>query len=245
MLKPLAELYREALEIQRAEYGEVHSEVGHVLNNLAGLLYNLGRYTAAEAMSREALALYRELYPDPHAALGRAYHNLGRDVQAVEQRLAHLKDQRNLLRTRQARAEALSSVARASQPLAAEVGEVFERWETRVMERELEGECAVSDEGDDSRRMSQSDTDPTEAYVRPIQALAPGATVSALIPLPDLSTGAVICSGLGTPLGAIERLLETVASTGGRAFPVAREDADGECALTDFGEVMGAWVAGL
>ena len=79
----------------------------------------------------------------------RVEKQLARDVQAVEQRLSTLKEQRNLLRTRQARAEALSSVARASQPLSTEVGEVFERWETRVMERELEGECAVSDDGDD------------------------------------------------------------------------------------------------
>ena len=103
----------------------------------------------------------------------------------------------------------------------------------------------ASDEGDDSRRMSQSDPDPTEAYVRPIEALAPGATVSALIPVLDPDTGDVPCNNAGTPTWSISRLLETVASTGGRAFPVAREDADGECAPADFGEVMGAWVAGL
>ena len=48
---------------------------------------------------------------------------LARDVQDVDQRLGGLKEQRNLLRTRQARAEALTCVAHASEPTSAEMGE--------------------------------------------------------------------------------------------------------------------------
>ncbi len=98
----------------------------------------------SKAASRRAARLAERV-----AEHDRVEKQLGRDVQAVEQRLGHLKEQRNLLRTRQSRAEALTQVAEASQPLGPEVGELFERWETRVMERELESQCSVDEGVDD------------------------------------------------------------------------------------------------
>lgn len=136
----------EALREQLAEAQEATATWRERARRIAGededsAVECLRRSKAAE---RRAARLARRA-----AEHDRVEGQLARDVQAVDQRLGGLKEQRNLLRTRQARAEALSSVARANQPLGAEVGEVFERWETRVTERELEGECAVSDEADE------------------------------------------------------------------------------------------------
>lgn len=73
----------------------------------------------------------------------RAEKQLAQDVQAVDERLSQLKEKRNLLRTRQSRAEALSQVRGVGASVAEDIGELFDRWETRVTERELEGECAL------------------------------------------------------------------------------------------------------
>ncbi|MGH0032908.1 MAG: PspA/IM30 family protein [Myxococcota bacterium] len=72
----------------------------------------------------------------------RVEQQLARDVAAVEDRLSRLEAQRNLLATRQSRAEALGTV-RDAQPCGAEVDDVFGRWETRVAEREFEGSCVT------------------------------------------------------------------------------------------------------
>jgi phage shock protein A len=86
--------------------------------------------------AREAVELTRRL-----AEHERIEQQLARDVAAVEERLSRLEEQRNLLATRQSRAEALGSVREAHEPCGAPVEEVFGRWETRVAEREFEGGC--------------------------------------------------------------------------------------------------------
>jgi phage shock protein A len=69
---------------------------------------------------------------------------LAQDVARVEERLGELRERHNLLRTRQSRAEALAAVRGAGEPLGADLGGLFERWETQVTEREFEGECSAS-----------------------------------------------------------------------------------------------------
>lgn len=86
--------------------------------------------------AREAAELERRL-----AEHDRIEQQLARDVAAVEERLSRLEEQRNLLATRQSRAEALGTVREAQSPCGVEVDEVFGRWETRVAEREFEGGC--------------------------------------------------------------------------------------------------------
>lgn len=85
---------------------------------------------------REAQELERRI-----AEHERIEKQLALDVAAVEERLSRLEEQRNLLSTRESRAEALGSVRDADAPGGVDVGEVFGRWEIRVAERELEGGC--------------------------------------------------------------------------------------------------------
>jgi phage shock protein A len=66
---------------------------------------------------------------------------LAADVAKIDERLTVLEEQRNVLVTRQSRAEALSSVRDAHEPIGADPDEIFGRWETRVAEREYEGGC--------------------------------------------------------------------------------------------------------
>ena len=66
---------------------------------------------------------------------------LRRDVALVEEKLAALREKRNVLRTRQSRAEALQGT-RAAEISGDEVlGDLFDRWDTRITELELDGDC--------------------------------------------------------------------------------------------------------
>jgi phage shock protein A len=69
---------------------------------------------------------------------------LKRDVQTLERRLVELRQQRNTMRTRQSRAEAYSVVAGSGDAENGEIGEIFERWETRVAESEVASGCLVA-----------------------------------------------------------------------------------------------------
>jgi len=75
---------------------------------------------------------------------------LKRDIQTLEQRLVELRQQRNTMRTRQSRAEAFSLVQGSGDVENAEIGAIFERWETRVAETEVESGCLVATLGMDS-----------------------------------------------------------------------------------------------
>ena len=88
----------------------------------------------ARTTARRAAELERRV--DEH---DRVEQQLGHDVEAIQERLSKLEEQRNLLRTRQSRAEALCHV-RTADP-GAETGALFDRWETRVLEREFESDC--------------------------------------------------------------------------------------------------------
>jgi phage shock protein A len=74
----------------------------------------------------------------------RIEQQLKRDVQTLERRLLDLRQQRNTMRTRQSRAEAFS-VAQGTDALdAGEIGQIFERWETRVAETEVASGCLIA-----------------------------------------------------------------------------------------------------
>ncbi len=74
----------------------------------------------------------------------RIEQQLKRDVQTLERRLLELRQQRNTMRTRQSRAEAFS-VAQGNGDLQdGEIGQIFERWETRVAETEVASGCLVA-----------------------------------------------------------------------------------------------------
>ena len=69
----------------------------------------------------------------------RIERQLQRDVRTLEQRLVEVQKQRNLLRTRETRAEALTIVQSHTDPCNGEIGAIFERWELCVAESEVHG----------------------------------------------------------------------------------------------------------
>lgn len=67
----------------------------------------------------------------------RVEEQLKRDVLTLETRMVELRQQRNTMRTRQSRAEALVIVQGNGSANSGEIGDIFERWEERVSEREV------------------------------------------------------------------------------------------------------------
>jgi len=72
----------------------------------------------------------------------RAEQRLRRDVATIEQRLDVVREQRNTMRTRQTRAEALALLRSAQGETGYEVEQVLERWDARVTETEIVAGCA-------------------------------------------------------------------------------------------------------
>jgi phage shock protein A len=68
---------------------------------------------------------------------------LGKDVRAMEEQLNSLAEKRNLMRTRQSRAEAVKTIQGGADSLSTDLDDIFERWETRVTEQELVGSCSL------------------------------------------------------------------------------------------------------
>ena len=62
---------------------------------------------------------------------------LSQDINAAERKLADMNQQRNLMRTRQSAAEALSSISGVDETVALDVADAFERWEVKVTEAEM------------------------------------------------------------------------------------------------------------
>jgi len=71
----------------------------------------------------------------------RIEEQLKRDVQTLEVRVVELRQQRNTMRTRQSRAEALVIVGGSGGANSGEIGDIFERWEERVAESEVHSGC--------------------------------------------------------------------------------------------------------
>jgi len=69
-------LYRRALAIYGASYGERHPNVATGLNNLAGLLRATNRLAEAEPLYRRALAIYEASYGEHHSTVATGLNNL-------------------------------------------------------------------------------------------------------------------------------------------------------------------------
>jgi len=65
---------------------------------------------------------------------------LSHDLGLIDERLSQLKQQRNLMRTRQSRAEAVKALHGNDSGMLCEINEIFDRWESRVAECESYGE---------------------------------------------------------------------------------------------------------
>lgn len=84
------------------------------------------------------------------------------DIRGAESRLGQLKEKRNLMRTRQSRAEALGQVGRLTAADRGGIDDIFERWETRITEAELQTAC----ERDTDALEGEFITDEEEADLR-------------------------------------------------------------------------------
>ena len=71
----------------------------------------------------------------------RSHKELGEGIRMLNARLCELNERKNLMRTRQSRAEAAHGMASTTGPIG-DLEEVFDRWETRVGEIEIASECA-------------------------------------------------------------------------------------------------------
>lgn len=71
---------------------------------------------------------------------------LSRDVAAMDVRISTLVEKRNLLKTRQSRAQAMGAVRESDDVMVAGLDDVFDRWEARVVEAEYDGSCRLSDD---------------------------------------------------------------------------------------------------
>lgn len=70
----------------------------------------------------------------------RSHRELSEGIRVLNARLGELTERKNLMRTRQSRAEAAHGMVQAGGPFG-DLDEVFERWETRVGEIEIAAEC--------------------------------------------------------------------------------------------------------
>jgi phage shock protein A len=70
----------------------------------------------------------------------RAHGELTEGIRVLNARLAELNERKNLMRTRQSRAEAAHGMVRTGAP-PGDLEDVFERWEARVGEIEIAAEC--------------------------------------------------------------------------------------------------------
>jgi len=70
----------------------------------------------------------------------RAHQELTEGIRVLNARLAELNERKNLMRTRQSRAEAAHGMVGAGAPMG-DLEDVFERWEARVGEIEIAAEC--------------------------------------------------------------------------------------------------------
>jgi phage shock protein A len=84
---------------------------------------------------------------------------LGDDIRAIEERLGKLKMQRNLLRTRQTRAEALGALHNDDSRLISELDDIFDRWEVKVSEYEYHAHCLEHEDDGLEREFSQMEDD--------------------------------------------------------------------------------------
>lgn len=71
----------------------------------------------------------------------RSHKELSQGIRMLNARLGELNERKNLMRTRQSRAEAAHGMASTTGPIG-DLEEVFDRWETRVGEIEIASECA-------------------------------------------------------------------------------------------------------
>ena len=80
---------------------------------------------------------------------GRLEKQLSADLSSVREKLSQLKTQRNLMRTRQSRAEAFLQVNSTDSRMIGEIDDIFDRWESRISACELHAEASMPSQAGD------------------------------------------------------------------------------------------------
>lgn len=102
---------------------------------------------ALECMRRFKTAEHRVLQlTDRLTEHERSHKELNEGIRTLNGRLGELSERKNLMRTRQSRAEAAHGMASTTGPIG-DLEDVFDRWETRVGEIEIASECAIPIDG--------------------------------------------------------------------------------------------------
>jgi phage shock protein A len=120
---------------------------------------------AGEDDSRALECLRRSKQAEHRAALleqravehDKAARELEKDVRALVERVSTLRDQHNVMRARQVRAEALASLHTSSESLGGELGAIFERWECQVAQSEFAGGCSFETEDGLDRELADEE----------------------------------------------------------------------------------------
>ena len=99
----------------------------------------------------------------------RIERQLNDDMKIVEDKLTKLTQQRNLMRTRQSRAEALRIVRDDDSSLLYDIDDIFERWESKVTLYECEGGCGH--EGGDALEEDFSSQEEEQELKKELQLL--------------------------------------------------------------------------
>ncbi len=97
---------------------------------------------------------------DLHAQLTeheRVEIQLREDMARVEERVARLEHQRNVLRTRESRAGAMAAAHADDAGLLSEIDDIFERWDTKVTAAEYRADCALAGPDDLEARFVASE----------------------------------------------------------------------------------------
>ena len=89
------------------------------------------------ALTRQLELLQRQLTEHEHVET-----HLASDIEEIEKNLRELRIKRNVLKTRQSRADALAVMHGDDSRLVGEIGNILERWETHVQTSEYEGLCS-------------------------------------------------------------------------------------------------------
>lgn len=90
---------------------------------------------------KNALAAQIKSLEEQHVEHSRTEKLLTEDLTRIEEKLLKLKNQKNLMRSRQSRAEALNLLNHEDSQVFSEIDSIFERWETKVTEYEMQSGC--------------------------------------------------------------------------------------------------------
>jgi len=96
------------------------------------------RVRALECLRRSKRAAQQHAELEQRALSHReSEQRLRRDISLIQQKLEQLREQRNTMRTRQTRAEAMAVLQSAGSAGGLEIEQILERWDARVTEAEL------------------------------------------------------------------------------------------------------------